>query len=56
MASKAEDYRARAAQCTRMAERNRDPTLSAHYLDLAQQWNDLAEQVEKDEAVSRDGC
>jgi hypothetical protein len=50
MPSKLEDYRARAAQCERMAERNRDPTLRAQYLDLAQQRRDLAEQVDQDEA------
>jgi len=48
----AEDYRARAAQCERMAERNRDPTLKAQYLELASQWRDLAQQVEKDEGIN----
>jgi len=48
----AEEYRARAAQCERMAERNRDPTLKAQYLELARQWRDLAQQVEKDEGIN----
>lgn len=48
-----EDYRARAAQCERMAERNHDPTLKAQYLELARQWRDLAHQVEKDARMNR---
>ena len=52
--SKPENYRARAAQCGHMAERNRDPTLKAQYLELdlelARQWRELAQQAEEDEA------
>ena len=50
----AEDYRARAAQCERMAERQRNPTLKAHYLELARQWRGLAEHAENDERSSRE--
>lgn len=49
--SKPENYRARAAQCEHAAERNRDATLKAQYLELARQWRELAEQAERDEAL-----
>jgi hypothetical protein len=48
----AEDYRARAAQCERMAERHRDQTFKAQYVELARQWRDLAERAENDERSS----
>lgn len=51
MSSKSETYRARAAQCELMGERNRDPTLKAQYLELARQWRELAQQAEQDEAM-----
>jgi hypothetical protein len=47
-----QDYRARAAQCEHMAERHRDPTFKAQYLELARQWLDLAEQAEKDQGMN----
>jgi hypothetical protein len=49
--SKPENYRARAAQCEHMAERNRDAALKAQYLEMARQWRELAEQAERDEAM-----
>jgi hypothetical protein len=57
MTSQAQSYRARAAQCEHMAERNRDPALKAQYLKMARQWRDLSDLAEQDEATSRrDGC
>jgi hypothetical protein len=57
MASKAEDYRARAAKASAWLNAIRDPTLKAQYLELARQWRGLAEQAEQDEALSRrDAC
>ena len=56
MTSQARSYRARAAQCEQMAERNRNPTLKTQYLEMARQWRELAAHVEQDEAMSlRDG-
>ena len=53
MTSQAQSYRARAAQCEHMAERNQNPTFKAQYLEMARQWRELAAHVEQDEAMSR---
>jgi hypothetical protein len=43
---RAERYRVRAAECDQAAKKFSDPESRTLYLDLAQQWRDLARQVE----------
>ena len=45
--SKAEQYRARAVDCEHMAKEARDPVLKWELADLARQWRELAEDVER---------
>jgi len=47
MTSKAEEYRAKAAQCEKMAERHKDTQFREQYLELARQWRAMAEQAER---------
>jgi hypothetical protein len=46
MASRAEIYRAKAAECQAAADNIPDPKIKASYLDLAQRYRDLARQVD----------
>jgi hypothetical protein len=43
---RAERYRAKAAQCDRLASKTRDLFVHSSLADVAAQWRDLAEQVE----------
>jgi hypothetical protein len=44
---RAERYRAKAAQCDRLASKTRDLFVQSSLADVAAQWRDLAEQVER---------
>jgi hypothetical protein len=46
MGKRAEEYRARAAECEALAADVSDPKIKATYADLAKQWRDLARQVD----------
>jgi hypothetical protein len=46
MGSRAEQYRAQAAQCETAAAAAHDPKIKTTYADLAKQWRDLARQVD----------
>ena len=48
--TRAEQYRAKAAENETWAERLTDPQLRARYLDLARQYHSMAQQAERDEA------
>ncbi len=41
-ASKADEYRAKARECERLAAAAPDGTIKVFYLDLARQWRELA--------------
>jgi hypothetical protein len=45
--SKAEEYRAKAAECEQHAESIRDAYIKGHYQELARQWREMAEQIER---------
>jgi hypothetical protein len=45
--SKAEEYRARAAECARRAEAARDPEVHASYTEMARAWLRLASYVDE---------
>jgi hypothetical protein len=45
--SRADDYRDKARDCERQAGLAQDHSLRQIYLDLAKQWRDLAEQIER---------
>ena len=47
MASKAEEYRAKAAECEQRAASIRDAEIKAHYHELARQWGEMANQIER---------
>jgi hypothetical protein len=47
MPSKAEEYRAKAEECERLAESVREQTVKQHYFDLARQWRELAAAAER---------
>jgi hypothetical protein len=47
MSSKADKYRAKAVECTESAAKARDPYVRAQFQELARQWWEMAEQVEK---------
>ncbi len=47
MTSKAEEYRAKAAQLDELAARNKGTDFGEQYLGLARQWRLMAEQVER---------
>ena len=47
--TKASDYRAKAADCERQAAQADDPAVKTHYQKLADAWQVLAEQAERDE-------
>jgi hypothetical protein len=44
----AEDYRAFAAQCTKLAQNMRHPADKARLIDMAQAWRDLADRLAAD--------
>ena len=46
MGKRAEDYRARAAECEAMAAVSPDTKIKTTYEDLAKRWRDLARQVD----------
>ena len=45
--SRADEYRAQAAECLRHANQTRDPETKRQYEDLARQWQLMAERAEK---------
>jgi hypothetical protein len=45
--SKADEYRARAAECARRAQHTQDPEIRASYEEMARSWHRLAEYVEE---------
>jgi hypothetical protein len=47
MQSRSEEFRAYAAECRELANRIRDPEVKLQYEELAQQWLELAEHVER---------
>jgi hypothetical protein len=51
--SKAEECRAKAAECFEGAKRVHDPELRHRYHDIGHQWLALAEQIERDEKRKR---
>lgn len=53
MTSQAEQYRAKVAECYRMADRTTNPVLKAKLMDIAKQWLALAERAEEKD-VSND--
>jgi hypothetical protein len=42
-----ETYRRHAVQCVRLAEHVTDPALRVEFIEMAQAWQHLAEQAEK---------
>jgi len=46
MGTRAEEYRAKAAECETMVAATPDPKIKAIYVDLAKRWRDLARQVD----------
>jgi len=44
---KADEYRARAADCERRAHQARDAIVRKDYAEMAQQWREMAAQVDK---------
>jgi hypothetical protein len=47
MASRADAYRANAAECVRQAASTRDPDIKAQFPDLARQWREMAELADR---------
>jgi hypothetical protein len=47
MASRADTYRANAAECVRQAASTRDPDIKAQFPDLARQWREMAELADR---------
>jgi len=47
MSERAEAYRKKMTECQRLAMAASDTTIRQIYLDLAQQWRELAEQAEQ---------
>jgi hypothetical protein len=45
--SKSEEYRAKAAECDQRAASIRDTEVKAHYQELARQWREMANQIER---------
>jgi len=45
--SKADEYRARAAECTRRAELSRDTEVQASYLEMSRAWLRLADYADE---------
>jgi hypothetical protein len=51
--SKAEECRAKAAECFELAKRAHDPGIRRRYNDIGQQWLALAEQITREEKRKR---
>jgi hypothetical protein len=49
MASKADEYRAKAKECEVMAANLTDPILKQQLIDTARKWRELAVQIERSE-------
>ena len=49
MGSTADDYRANAMRCERMAQQEGDAQLRKQYLEMARQWHAMAEQTTETE-------
>jgi hypothetical protein len=47
MANKSDAYKDRAAECMRLANQAHDPSIKAQYWDLAAQWHQLAQTIER---------
>lgn len=47
VASRAEEYRAKARECEEFASRAADPHVKQQLLDLAKQWQRIAEQADR---------
>jgi hypothetical protein len=47
MASRADTYRANAAECDRQAASTCDPDIKAQFPDLARQWREMAELADR---------
>jgi hypothetical protein len=50
MPSTADEYRARAAHCQNRANETRDPVFKHEFEKIAEKWNDLAAQEEREAA------
>jgi hypothetical protein len=48
---KSEDYRRNAASCLQLVDKTDDPAERAYLLDMARAWHNLAEQVERNNAM-----
>jgi hypothetical protein len=48
---KADAYRLNAASCLMLVEKTRDPAEKTFLLDMAQAWNNLADQAERNSRV-----
>ena len=55
MQSKADEYRARAAECARRAKLVQDPDVQASYEEMARSWLRLADYAEEQNQKSQDG-
>jgi hypothetical protein len=51
--SKAEECRAKAAECFELAKRAHNPDIRRRYNDIGQQWLALAEQIAREEKRKR---
>lgn len=54
MASRAEIYKQRAADCRAKADAARSRTTKTAFLELARQWASMAEEIEKQEREPKD--
>ena len=54
MQSKADEYRARAAECARRAKLAQDPDIQASYADMARSWLRLADYADEREQKKLD--
>ena len=52
MASKADEYRAKARECEELAEQTRDSFIQEQILDVAKQWRHMAAYEEKHDRLS----
>jgi hypothetical protein len=53
--SKADEYRARAAECARRAELSRDPEVQSSYKEMAMAWLRLADYADEKSQKGHDG-
>jgi hypothetical protein len=47
MASRADEYRAKAGECEAQAERTADPFLKEQLVEIAMKWRQMADHAEK---------